>query len=127
MFKFREERIALLRLYVEMDRIHRRNFNKPDWRDPNAMAVHRIVALGHLEGKPFNASTISSYLNIPRTTVMRKLERMQQEGMIEEKDHHYYLAPAFMNLPDEVYLTGFEAIQRFTHELSEMQKKKRIA
>ena len=86
-------------------------------RDQNAMGIHAIITLGHLEGRPFNASNLSEYLDIPRTTVIRKLRWLIAEGFIEQKGHTYYLAPKYMNLPDEVYTKLFDAIHRLSAEL----------
>jgi DNA-binding IclR family transcriptional regulator len=73
-----------------------------------------------LEGRPFNASNISDYLGIPRTTVIRKLRWLMQEGSIEQKGRTYYVAPKYMNLSDEVYTKLFDAIHRLNAELSKI-------
>jgi hypothetical protein len=90
MLNYREERIAMMRFFVEVHRIQR---EKTGLGDLSALAVGWIVALGRLEGRPFNASKISSYLSIPRTTVLRKLQCLIQASFVEQRDHEYYLAP----------------------------------
>jgi hypothetical protein len=40
------------------------------------------VALGNIEGKPFSASTIADYLHMPRTTVMRRLKRLENWDIV---------------------------------------------
>jgi hypothetical protein len=35
------------------------------------------VALGDIEGKPFSANKIAAYLHMPRTTVRRRLKRLE--------------------------------------------------
>jgi hypothetical protein len=118
MFKYQRERLAILRAFVEINKLQREAFGHHDSRDQNAMGIHAIITLGHLEGRPFNASNLSEYLDIPRTTVIRKLRWLIEEGFIEQKGRTYYLAPKYMNLPDEVYTKLFDAIQRLSAELS---------
>ena len=118
MFKYQRERLAILRAFVEINKLQREAFGHHDLRDQNAMGIHAIITLGHLEERPFNASNLSEYLDIPRTTVIRKLRWLIEEGFIEQKGRTYYLAPKYMNLPDEVYTKLFDAIHRLSAELS---------
>jgi DNA-binding IclR family transcriptional regulator len=120
MFKYQRERITVLRAFVEINKLQREAFGQHSSRDQNAIGIQAIIALGHLEGRPFNASNISDYLGIPRTTVIRKLRWLIEEGFIEQKGRTYYLAPKYMNLPDEVYTKLFDAIHRLNAELSKM-------
>jgi hypothetical protein len=39
------------------------------------------VALGDIEGKPFSANKIAAYLHMPRTTVRRRLKRLESWDM----------------------------------------------
>ena len=56
MFKYQRERLAILRAFVEINKLQREAFGHHDSRDQNAMGIHAIITLGHLEGRPFNAS-----------------------------------------------------------------------
>jgi hypothetical protein len=55
MFKYQRERIAILRAFVEINKLQREAFGHHNSRDQNAMGIHAIITLGHLEGRPFNA------------------------------------------------------------------------
>jgi hypothetical protein len=123
LFKYQRERITILRAFVEINKLPREAFGQHNARDQNALGIQAIIALGHLEGRPLNASNISDYLGIPRTTVIRKLRWLIEEGFIEQKDRTYYLAPKYMNLPDEVYTKLFDAIHRLSAELSKIDSK----
>jgi predicted RNA-binding Zn-ribbon protein involved in translation (DUF1610 family) len=55
------------------------------------------VAIGHADGRPFSISKIASYMCIPRTTVMRRLKRLQEWKLIEKRGHQYLMCvPTFM-------------------------------
>ena len=123
MFKYQRERITVLRAFVEINKLQREAFGQQNSRDQNAVGIQAIITLGHLEGRPFNASNISDYLGIPRTTVIRKLRWLIQEGFIEQKGRTYYVAPKYMNLSDEVYTKLFDAIHRLNAELSKIDSR----
>jgi DNA-binding IclR family transcriptional regulator len=120
MFKYQRERITVLRAFVEINKLQREAFGQQNSRDQNALGVQAIITFGDLEGRPFNASNISDYLGIPRTTVIRKLRWLIEKGFIEQKGRTYYVAPKYMNLSDEVYTKLFDAIHRLNAELSKI-------
>ena len=111
MLNHREERTAMMRFFVQVLQIQK---NQMGSGDMSAMAVAWIVALGHLEGRLFNASSISSYLGMPRTTVMRKLRGLVEAGVIEQRGHEYYLAAKYEFMPDAQYA----AVSMAIHQLS---------
>jgi hypothetical protein len=43
------------------------------------------VALGDIDGKPFTVAKIAPYMRVPRTTVIRRLERLQGWGLIDRR------------------------------------------
>jgi DNA-binding MarR family transcriptional regulator len=54
------------------------------------------VAIGHADGRPFSISKIANYMCIPRTTVMRRLKRLQEWKLIEKRGHQYLMCvPTF--------------------------------
>jgi biotin operon repressor len=55
------------------------------------------VALGEIEGKPFSVTKIAAYMRVPRTTVMRRLERLQRWGVIYRQGRHYYMEDKTLN------------------------------
>ena len=40
------------------------------------------VALGEFEERPFSVTKIAAYMRMPRTTVIRRLDRLQSWGLI---------------------------------------------
>jgi hypothetical protein len=112
MLNHRDERIAMMRFFIEVHQIQRQQIGSGDM---TAMSIAWIVALGHLEGRLFNASKISSYLSIPRTTVIRKLRWLVEKGAIKQKGNEYSLSSKSEFMPDEQYAMVAMAI----HHLSE--------
>ena len=47
--------------------------------------VGLCVAIGDIEGKPFSVAKIAAYMRVPRTTVIRGLDRMQRWGLIDRR------------------------------------------
>jgi hypothetical protein len=55
------------------------------------------VALGDIEGKPFSASKIAAYLHMPRTTVMRRLKRLENWDIVCRHGRRYYIRDTMLN------------------------------
>ena len=55
------------------------------------------VALGEMEGRPFSITKIAAYMRVPRTTVMRRLDRLRRWGLIYRHGRHYYLQDKAFN------------------------------
>ena len=49
------------------------------------------VALGHMDGKPFSVAKIAAYMRVPRSTVIRRLDRLQSWGLIYRQGRRYYM------------------------------------
>ena len=47
------------------------------------------MALGDIDGKPFSVAKIASYMRVPRTTVIRRLNQLQRWGLIGREDRRY--------------------------------------
>ena len=47
------------------------------------------VALGHMDGKPFSVAKIAAYMRVPRSTVIRRLDRLQRWGLIYRQGRRY--------------------------------------
>jgi hypothetical protein len=66
----------------------------PEWYETagaEAYLISSCVVIGHAEKRPMTASNIASYSDLPRTTVLRKLNLMMMAGIIERKGHQYCL------------------------------------
>ena len=55
------------------------------------------VALGHMDGKPFSVAKITAYMRVPRSTVIRRLDRLQRWGLIYRQGRRYYLHDKALN------------------------------
>ena len=58
----------------------------------DAVFVACCVGLGHAEDRPMTATKISHYLNMPRTTVLRKLDELMQMGVGSRAGYHYLIS-----------------------------------
>src|SRR6478752_490953 len=43
------------------------------------------IALGQFEQKPFSVAKIAAYMRVPRTTVVRRLTRLQSWGLVQRQ------------------------------------------
>src|SRR6202023_3661604 len=71
------------------------------------------VALGDIDGKPFSVAKIAAYLRVPRTTVIRRLDRLQRWGLIVRRGRRYYMDEKMLNS-----LIGMRSSQRAHRFLS---------
>jgi DNA-binding IclR family transcriptional regulator len=55
------------------------------------------VALGDIEGRPFSVAKIAAYMRVPRTTVTRRLARLQTWGLIDRQGRNYRLHEKTLN------------------------------
>jgi DNA-binding IclR family transcriptional regulator len=46
--------------------------------------------LGDVDGKPFSVAKIASYMCVPRTTVLRRLNQLRRWGLIDREGRRYY-------------------------------------
>jgi DNA-binding IclR family transcriptional regulator len=57
------------------------------------LLVACAVVVGHAERRPMNATKISLYVDLPRTTVLRKLEQLIEHGVVVKHGLNYCIAP----------------------------------
>jgi DNA-binding IclR family transcriptional regulator len=57
------------------------------------------VAVGDLEGRPFSVAKIAAYMQVPRTTVMRRLAQLQNWGLLDREGSRYYVREMTLNSP----------------------------
>jgi DNA-binding IclR family transcriptional regulator len=55
------------------------------------------VALGDIEDKPFSVAKIAIYMRVPRTTVIRRLDRLVSWGVIDRRGRRYYVNEKTVN------------------------------
>ena len=55
------------------------------------------VALADIEDKALTVAKIAAYMRVPRTTVIRRLDRLQRWGLIDRQGRHYYIREKTLN------------------------------
>ena len=53
--------------------------------------------MGDIDGKPFSVAKIAAYMRVPRTTVMRRLARLERWGLIDRQNRRYYIHEKTLN------------------------------
>jgi hypothetical protein len=89
----RRERLILSDAALKLTRI----FNQAVVRAPaRADVVHVIQAVyfGHLSGCPMTAHKISMFIDMPRTSVLRRLAVLARNGYVRRQGRYYYVAEA---------------------------------
>ena len=72
------------------------------------------VALGQFEGKPFSVTKMAAFMRVPRTTALRRLDRLQKWGLIQRQGHRYYI--------DEKSLNSLLGMRSYQHIRELMEK-----
>ena len=84
-YKIKNGRQTLCRLMIDLMRgVHSAYApaNEPFGTRLETFFVGLCVALGHMDGKPFSVAKIAAYMRVPRSTVIRRLDRLQSWGLI---------------------------------------------
>jgi DNA-binding IclR family transcriptional regulator len=59
--------------------------------------IGMCVALGQFEERPFSVAKIAAYMCVPRTTVIRRLKRLESWGLVYRQGRHYYMDERALN------------------------------
>ena len=59
--------------------------------------IGMCVAFGQFEERPFSVAKIAAYMGVPRTTVIRRLDRLQRWGLIYRQGRRYYMEERALN------------------------------
>ncbi|WLA74225.1 hypothetical protein QIH77_03030 [Bradyrhizobium diazoefficiens] len=94
------QRLVLCRLMIDiMRRLH------GAYAPPNELFGNRLetffiglcIAVGQFENKPFSVAKVAAYMRVPRTTVKRRLETLQEWRLIQRQGRTYYLDAKALN------------------------------
>jgi len=95
------EREIVYRMLIDIMREYHSGYghvNEPFGTRVETLFIAACVALGDLEGKPFSASKVAAYLGVPRSTVIRKLEKLEKAGgLVYRTDRHYRVRERLLN------------------------------
>ena len=114
------QRLVLCRLMVDIMRTVHGAYapvTEPFGTRLETFFIAACVAIGDIEGKPFSVAKIASYMRVPRTTVMRRLSRLQSWGLIDRRGRHYHLHEKTLNS-----LIGMRSYHQVRRILSEATK-----
>jgi hypothetical protein len=83
------------------------------------------LLFGDVERRPFKVSKVADYMNLPRTTVIRRLEVLKKWKLIERRGTHYYVLEDALNTPisDRAYRRTRSLIARLIKNLSDLDAK----
>ena len=94
------QRLVLCRLMIDLMRTVHGAYapaSQPFGTRLETFFVALCVAMGDIDGKPFSVAKIAAYMRVPRTTVIRKLARLQSWGLVDRRGRHYYLHEKTLN------------------------------
>src|SRR6516162_3705862 len=94
------QRLLLCRLMIDMMRTVHGAYAPAGERFGNRLETFFIalcVAHGDIDGKPFSVAKIASYVRVPRTTVIRRLNRLQSSGLIDRQGRRYCIREKTVN------------------------------
>ena len=75
------------------------------------------VAVGDIDGKPFSVAKIAAYMRVPRTTVIRRLDRLQSWGLIDRRGRYYYLHEKTLN--SLIGMRSYQQVRRLLSKATE--------
>jgi hypothetical protein len=94
------QRLVLCRLMIDIMRTVHGAYapvTEPFGARLETFFIGLCVAVGDIDGKPFSVAKIAAYMRVPRTTVIRRLDRLQSWGLIDRRGRHYYLHEKTLN------------------------------
>jgi len=75
------------------------------------------VAIGDIDGKPFSVAKIAAYMRVPRTTVIRRLARLESWGLIDRRGRYYHLHEKALN--SLIGMRSYQQVRRIRSEAAE--------
>ena len=119
------EREVMCRLLLDVLRILHEAYaptNEPFGTRIEADFIGLCVAIGDIDGRPFNIAKIAAYMHVPRTTVMRRLKRLEHGGLIERRGNRYHANEKIFNsvLGERTYQRNRRAIAKAVQKLSDL-------
>jgi len=94
------QRLLLCRLMIDLMRTVHSAYaplREPFGARLETFFIGLCVAIGDIEGKPFSVAMIAAYMHVPRTTITRRLARLQSWGLIDRRGRHYHLHEKTLN------------------------------
>jgi hypothetical protein len=98
--KAARQRLVMIRFMIDTMRILHGAYapiQEPFGTRLETFFVGFCVVLGDIEGKPLSASKIAAYLHMPRTTVMRRLKRLENWDIVYRHGRRYHVRDTTLN------------------------------
>ena len=86
--KKERQRLVLCRLMVDIMRTVHSAYapvSEPFGTRIETFFIAVCVAIGDMDGRPFSVAKIATYMRVPRTTVIRRLDLLQSWGLIDRR------------------------------------------
>jgi predicted transcriptional regulator len=88
----RSERFALASAYIALTRVMVDSVFGKEPADHSLLLIGAAIMVGHAEDKPMSATKIAQYIDLPRSTVVRKLNQFLKAGVIARHGNVYLLS-----------------------------------
>jgi len=114
------QRLVLCRLMIDLMRTVHGTYapvSEPFGTRLETFFVGLCVAIGDIEGKPFSVAKIAAYMRVPRTTVIRRLDRLQRWGLIDRRGRRYYMDEKMLN--SLIGMRSYQQARRFLSKATE--------
>ena len=72
------------------------------------------VAIGDIDGRPFSVAKIAAYMQVPRTTVIRRLNQLHRWGLIDRRGRHYYTPEKMLN--SLIGMRSYQQVRRLVNK-----------
>jgi IclR helix-turn-helix domain len=76
------------------------------WEAFGLLLILRTMIDQHMQDREIRLATLAQALDIPRSTLQRKLSHLKRIGAVEQSGGHYFVVPLFMNGPR--MMVGYE-------------------
>lgn len=114
------QRLVLCRLMIEIMRSLHGSYapaSEPFGTRIEVFFLGLCVALGEIEGRPFSPSKMATYLHMSRTTVIRRLSKLERWGLVSKSGRFYYMQAQTLNS-----LLGTQSYRRIRRLLDKAQR-----
>ena len=114
------QRLVLCRLMIDMMRNVHGTYapaSEPFGTRLETFYIALCVALGDIDGKPFSVAKIAAYMSAPRTTVVRRLNQLQDWGVINRRGRYYHMHEKVLNSVDG--MRSYEEVRRILSKATE--------
>ena len=95
---------VIARLFFEMTRVIHKTY-MPDTRFGtflDLVPVGYAIFLGQAEGRPMGLTGLARFLDIPRSSVQRRIDVLIEQGIVERRALKYEFAPSALTGPRAV-------------------------